>query len=155
PAEICVSGIAQICLRGSRETACRVEVARTLTGERFVVGKGVFTGRRDRRFVQTLGIQLTALDASQLRADQCGAALEILRATLRPGVELSVMGAHGVDMNWPFVIRCRVDVRRVRECAVEVILGFFRKRSYGPRETLSLPGRLNGRRPVSGERARL
>src|SRR5262245_39606392 len=155
PAEISVTSVAQICLRDGLEAARRVEVARTLVGERFVVDEGAFASRLDRGFVEALGIQLPAFDTSTLRADQCGAALEILRATLRPGVELSVMGGQRLDMGGPFVIRCRIAARCVRERAVKVILGFFRERSYGSHQTLSLPGRLSGRRPLSGERARL
>src|SRR5262245_31138005 len=155
PAEVSVTSVAQICLGDGLEAARRVEATRTLVGERFVVDEGAFAGRLDRGFVEALGIQLPAFDASSLRADQCGAALEILRATLRPCVELSVMRGQSLEMRWAFVIRCRVEARGVRERTVKVILSFFRKRSYGSHQTLRLPGRLHGRRPLSGERARL
>src|SRR5262249_26254657 len=104
-------------------------------------------------FVEVLGIQLPAFDTSTLRADQGGAALEILRATLRPRDELPVMRGQRLDMSWAFVIRCRVDARCVRERAEKVILGFFRERSSGSHQRVALPGRLDGRRPLSGERA--
>jgi hypothetical protein len=47
--------------------------------------------RPDRLRVQLLGIDDAAVDACDLRADQCRATLEILRTMRRPDVELSVM----------------------------------------------------------------
>jgi hypothetical protein len=41
--------------------------------------------------LETLGIELAAFDPGDLRPDQCGAVLEILRAIRRPDFELSVV----------------------------------------------------------------
>ena len=48
------------------------------------MNKAVVAGRADGLFVEALGVELPAFEASDLGADQCGAVLEILRAVLRP-----------------------------------------------------------------------
>ena len=98
PAEIAVTGIAQIRMRNGLEAACGVEARRKLVGERFVVHEAVCARRTDRLFVQAFGVQLPAFDASDLRADQRGAVCEILRAVLRPCHQLSVVGGQRLDM---------------------------------------------------------
>ena len=57
------------------------------------MNKAVGAGRADGLFVEAFGIELAALDAGDLGADQRGAVLEILRAIRRPDLELPVMRA--------------------------------------------------------------
>ena len=75
-------------MRDFLEAARRVEARGELVGERLVVDKAVCAGRADGLFVEALGIELAAFDPGDLRADQRGAVLEILRAILRPDLEL-------------------------------------------------------------------
>ena len=60
--------------------------------------EAVVARRPDGLFVQPLGIELAAFEARDLRADQRGAVREILRAVLRPDLELSVVGGQRLDM---------------------------------------------------------
>jgi hypothetical protein len=45
----------------------------------------------DRALVQSLGVELTAFDAGDLRSHKGGSVLEILRAIRRPDLELPVV----------------------------------------------------------------
>ena len=69
------------------------------------MNKAVVAGRADGLFVEALGIELAAFDAGDLGADQRGAVLEILRAVLRPDLELLVMGGQRLQMRWPLARR--------------------------------------------------
>src|ERR1700754_2646207 len=73
------------------EPARCVEARGRLVRQSFVLHETVFMCRADRLLVQLLGIDDAAVDACDLRADQCRAALEIRRTMRRPDLELSVM----------------------------------------------------------------
>ena len=97
PAQVAVAGIAHD--RASAnwlEPARPVEARGTLVGDRFIVDKAILARRADGLFVQTFGIEVAALQAGDLGADQRGAVLEILRAILRPDLELLVMRSDSV-----------------------------------------------------------
>ena len=79
-------------MRDLVEATRRVESRGEFIGECLIVDKAVCMRRPDGLFVEMLGIELAAFDASDLCADQCGAVLEILRTIRRPDFELSVMG---------------------------------------------------------------
>ena len=83
--------------------------------------------RADGLFVETLGIELAALDAGDLGADQRGAVLEILRAILRPDLELPVMRSHSVEVLLSLAGRRRVAAGGPGQRAVEVIFGFLER----------------------------
>ena len=112
-------------MRDLLETTCRVEACSDFIGERLVVDKAVCVCRADGLFVKMLGIELTALDAGDLRAHQRGAVFEILRAIRRPDLELSVVRDQSLDMLPSLVGRCRLAGCGLRECTVEVILCRF------------------------------
>ena len=97
PAQIAVAGVPQIHMGNLLEATRRVEARGEFVGERLVVDKAVGAGRADGLFVEPLGIELAAFDAGDLRADQRGAVLEILRAILGPDLELSVVGGQCLD----------------------------------------------------------
>ena len=88
PTQVAVAGVAQIHIRDLLEPTRRVEARGEFVGERLVVNKAVGAGRADGLFVEALGLELAALRARDLRADQRGAVLEILRAIRRPDLEL-------------------------------------------------------------------
>ena len=85
-------------MRDLLEAARRVEARGELVGERLVVDEAVGVGRADGLFVKMLGVELAAFDPRDLRADQRGAVLEVLRAILRPDLELSVVGGQSLEM---------------------------------------------------------
>ena len=66
------------------EATCGVEASGKLIGDRLIVDKAVGARRTDSLFVKALGVKLAALQTRNLRRDQRGAVLEILRTILRP-----------------------------------------------------------------------
>ena len=88
PTQIAVAGVLQIHTGDLLESTRRVEARGEFVGERLVVNKAVGPGRADGLFVKTLGVELAAFDAGNLRADQRGTVFEILRAIRRPELEL-------------------------------------------------------------------
>ena len=108
PTQIAVAGVPQIHLGNRLEAARRVEARGQFVGERLIVNKAVGAGRANRLFVEVLGIELAALEAGDLGADQGGAVLEIVRAIRRPELELLVMRSDSVQMLLPL----RRPVRR-------------------------------------------
>src|SRR5712692_7940378 len=112
-------------MRDLLETACCVEAPGDLAGERLIMNKAVCVRRADRLFVQTLGIELTAFEACDLGAHQCGTGLEILRAILRPYFELSMVSGQSPEMLLSLVVRCRIPGCGVGKRTIEVKLCRF------------------------------
>ena len=81
------------------------------------MNKAVGAGRADGLFVEALGIELPAFDARDLRADQRGAILEIVRAIRRPDLELAVVGGQCLDVLLPLVGRSRRSQDAARDSA--------------------------------------
>src|ERR1700675_4087027 len=79
-------------MRDVVESTRRIESRGQLVRQSFVLDETVFMCRPDRLLVQLLGIDDAAVDACDLRTDQCRAALEIVRTMRSPDFELSVMG---------------------------------------------------------------
>src|SRR5438132_621100 len=96
--EVAVPGVPQVHMRDLLEAACRVEARSEFVGERLIVDKAVCVRRADGLLVKTLGIELAALNASDLGTHQRAPVFEILRAILRPCFELSVMGDQSLKM---------------------------------------------------------
>src|ERR1700674_2382113 len=93
PTQIAVAGIAQVDVCELGEPAARVAARGHFVADRFVVDKAIGASRADGQFVKAHRVMLAALDTSNLRGYQCGAVLKILRAVLRPDLQLSVMGS--------------------------------------------------------------
>jgi hypothetical protein len=91
PTQIAGAGVLQIHTGDLLEATCRVEAGGQFIGERLIVNKAVGASRADGLFVEALGIKLPAFDPRYLGSDQRGAVLEIVRAIVRPGLELFVM----------------------------------------------------------------
>ena len=118
--------------------------------------KAVGAGRADGLFVEALGVELAAFEAGDLGADQRGAVLEILRAVLRPDLELAGDGRpEPPDAAGCSSRRCRIAECRARERAVEMILRRLEECWRRPEQRLRLRCRLDGGRIVAGEEARL
>ena len=80
PAQVTVARLSQINVREIFETARPVEARGQFVGDRLIVDEAVGARRADGLFVEPIGVELAALDARNLGADQRGAVLEILRA---------------------------------------------------------------------------
>src|SRR5580692_11509791 len=122
PTEIAVARVPQIDMRKLFEATRRVEARGQFVGERLVVDKAVGAGRADGLFVKVHGIECAAFDPGDLRPDQCGAVLEILRAICRPDLELSVVRDQSLNMLPSLAGRCELAGCRPAECTVEVVL---------------------------------
>ena len=119
------------------------------------MNKPVGAGRADGLFVEAHRVNIAALEASDLGADQRGAVLEILRAIRRPDLELPVMCGDSVQVPWPLV-GCRgIAGGGLRQRAVEVIFRRFELRNRGPQQPVCSRRGLDGRRIVARKEARL
>src|SRR5262245_37036841 len=123
PPPVAIPGVSEVGPGNPLEATTRVEARRQLVGERLVLNKLVLACRLDGRFVQPLGIQLPAFDPGNFGANQCGAVFEVLRAMLRPDIELSLMKGQSFQMLYALVGRCGVAVCRASKRAVKVVFG--------------------------------
>ena len=92
------------------------------------MNEAIVAGRADRLFVEALGIELAALDPRDLGADQRGAVLEILRAILRPDLQLPVMRSDSVEVLLSLAGRRGVATGGSGQRGVKVIFGFLEVR---------------------------
>ena len=143
-------------MRDLLEAARRVEARGQFVGERLVVDKAVCAGRADGLFVEPLGVELAAFDACDLRADQRGAVLEILRAVLRPDLELPVVGGQSLEMLLPLVGGCGIAGCRAGQRAIEVDIPPSRTCDGDVQSSrCAFDDGIDGRRIVAGKEARL
>ena len=120
-------GVSYVRMRDRFKTTRRVEARGQLVGERLIVDKAVCAGRADGLFVEALGIELAALNACNLRANQRGAVFEILRAIFCPYFQLSVV-RRPEPRNAAVAGRQRgVTACGVGQRAIEVIFRRFKK----------------------------
>src|SRR5262249_22610026 len=108
PTGIAVTSLAQICMGDDLEAACGVESSRKLVGNGLIVNDPVRPRRTDCLLVEPLGIELTAFDPCDLRADQRGAVFEILRAILCPDLEPPMVRGQSLEMLLSSVRSCGV-----------------------------------------------
>ena len=85
--------------------------------------KAVCASRVDGPFVQAHRIKIAAFDPGNFSANQRGAVLEVLRAILRPDIELSLVKGHRLQMLLALVARRGVAACSARQRAVKVIFG--------------------------------
>src|SRR5216683_4768111 len=104
------------------ESTGRVEAGSEFIGERLIVNKAVCAGRADGLLVEVHRVNIAAVDASNLGADQRGAGFEILRAILRPYFELPVMGCESLDMLSAPVGGRGIAGRGLAKRTIEVVL---------------------------------
>src|SRR6185295_14090457 len=155
PLPVAVPGVPEVGPGNPLEATTRVETRRQFVGECLVLNKLVFACRRDGRFVQALGVQLSTFDAGDFRADQERAVFEILGAVLRPFHELPVVGGQGLEM-----LRAFFGGRRITTCGMAqrtIEMGFRRlKKGWGcPEQGLRIQRGVHRGPVVSGHEARL
>ena len=78
--------------------------------------------RVDSVLVKMFGIEFAAFYSRDLRAHQCSAIFEILRAMLRPYFELPVVICQSLEMLLSLIGRCGIPVCCVRKRAIEAKL---------------------------------
>src|SRR5271165_4589432 len=96
PTQVTVAGVLQIHTCNLLETTRLVEARRKLIGERLILDKAVFAGRTDCLFVEAHSLSVATFEAGDLRPNQRGAVLEILRTTVRPHLQCVVMTPDGL-----------------------------------------------------------
>ena len=96
PTQVAVSGVPQVERGNLVKPARPVEGGSALIGDRLVVDEAVDAGRADGLLVEAHRVNIAAFDARDLRADQRGAVLEVLRAVVGPLLELAVVAGQGL-----------------------------------------------------------
>src|ERR1700730_9016381 len=96
PKQIAVAGVLQIHSGNFLEATRRIEAGGEFIGNLLIVNEAVGAGRADGLFVEAHRVNIAAVDASNLGADQRGAVLEIVGAIRRPELELLVMRSDSV-----------------------------------------------------------
>src|SRR5262249_37775684 len=111
----------------------------------------------DGLFVQAHGIQIATFDPGNFGVNQCGAVFEVLRAILRPDVELSLMKGQSLQMLLALVARRGVAACGSRQRAVQLIFGCLERQIRGryPPKRLGMRGALDSACVVAGKKARL
>ncbi len=89
--------------------------------------KAVCARGADGLLVQAHGIEVAAFYSRDLRADERGTVFKILRAILRPDLELSMVSGQRLEMLLSLVGSCGVPGCRVGKRAIEVKLCRFEK----------------------------
>ena len=89
------------------------------------MNKAVGAGRADGLFVEAHRLNIAAVDASNLSANQRGAVLEIVLAIRRPHLELLVMRRDRIQVLLPVSQGRGIAGGGSRQRAVQVILGRF------------------------------
>src|SRR6266436_3505208 len=122
PTEVAIACAPQIQVRDLPEPTRRVKARGQFVSERLIVNKAICAGRADRLLVETLSIELAALDPGDLCADKRSAVLEILRAVPRPNVKLVVVGFQGLEMPRFLIGRRGIPGCRVGKRVIEAKL---------------------------------
>src|ERR1700730_18643354 len=103
----------------------RVKARGHFVGESLIMDKAICASRADGLFVKVHGIERAAFDPGDLRPDQRGAILEVLRPNRRPHLELSVVRDQSLDMLPSLAGRYGLAGCRFGKCPVKVIIRRF------------------------------
>ncbi len=78
--------------------------------------------RTDRLFIEAHRVDIAALEARNLRPYESGAVREMLRATLRPDLQLPVMGSQGVEVRLSLLGSCGIATGGFGQRTVKAII---------------------------------
>src|SRR5215831_1346819 len=109
------------------KASCRVEAGSNLVGNRLIVDESMHVCRADGLFIKAFGVDHAAFNPGNLGANERCPIFEILRAMLRPDLELSVVRSQRLQMLPALVGRSGVAGCSARKCAVKVIFSLFEK----------------------------
>src|SRR5262249_46158131 len=98
PTLIAIPCLEQVGISELVEAPGRIEPRGELVGDRFVVDEAVVVRGADGLFVELFSVEHAALDPRDLRAYQCSAIGEILRAMPRPYLVLFMVSSQGLEM---------------------------------------------------------
>src|SRR5215470_158848 len=104
------------------EASCRIEACRDLPSDRLIVDESIRVRRADGLFIKAFGVDHAAFNPGNLGANECCPVFEILRAMLRPDLELSVVSGQNLEMLLSLVGRCGIPVCRVGKRTIEAKL---------------------------------
>src|SRR5271166_2796173 len=96
PILVTAPGVSQMGQGIGLKAARRVESRRNLAGERLIMDEAVRPGGATGLLVELFGVEMAPVEAGDLRADQRGAAREVLRAVVSPVLELAMVGGQGI-----------------------------------------------------------
>jgi hypothetical protein len=125
PPQVAVPGVAQIELRDLLEAARGLEARRQFVGKRLVVDKPVCPCRADGLVVKVHRIKRPVFETSDLRPEQCSAVGEVLRAMLRPRLDLPAVCGQRFDVLLPFAGRGKVARSCMGKPGIKVVLSRF------------------------------
>ena len=117
--------------------------------------EAVCAGGANGLLVEPLGVKLAPFEARDLRADQRGAAREVLRAVLGPVLELAMVGGQGLQVAGSLRNGGRLAERGPRQRSVEMVLRPLEDDWRHPEEAFRFRRRGDGGGVVVGEDARL
>src|SRR5580704_6417155 len=138
PLLVAGSGISQISIGDSRQTARPVKIRREFVGYALIVDKTVRARRSDGLFVEVFGCERPAFNARDLCMDQRGTVFEICRAMLGPYFELPGVSCQGIEMALFFVGGCTIPVCGVSEGGIEAEIGRFQLPRRSPIQLVRL-----------------
>ena len=154
PAEIAVTSVSQIPAPCKLEATGGIEACRKLTGDCLVMNKAVCLRRTDGLFVKVHGVECAVFNPGNLRADECGAILEIFGAVLRPGLELTMVGSQGLQVLDAFRGACRITERSPCQRGIQMVFRQIEERRR-VEQRFGIRCRCDRGRVITREEARL
>src|SRR5580698_2861470 len=155
PLLVAGSGISQISIGDSCQTARPVKIRREFVGYALIVDKTVRPCRSDGIFIEVFGFERPAFSARDFGMDQRGTVFEICWAMLCPHFELPGVICQGVEMALFFVGRCRIQVCGVSEGSIKAKISRFQLPRRSPIQLVRLKRGVRSRHNVSSKEPRL
>ena len=115
-------GVAQVEIGDLVEPSASIEFGSPFAGNRLIPDEAVVTRRTDRLFIETHRVDIAALEARNLRPYESGAIFEMLRATLRPGLQLPVMVSQSVEVRLSLLGSCGIATGGFGQRTVKAII---------------------------------
>ena len=142
PTQVAIPGVSKIRICARLIAAGEVELRSEFVRNALVLSEPVLPRRSDGLLIQALGVQFPAFDAGDLGADQRHAVREILRAILRPEIDLLMVGGECFQILGPLLARCKVVLSRPRERVIKKVFSRFKGKQKvfrGPKISPSPP----------------
>src|SRR5580658_1464366 len=155
PLLVASSGVSEISIGDSGQTARSVKIRREFAGDALIVDKTVRACRSDGLFIEAFGFKRPAFNARDLRMDQRGTVFKIWRAMLCPHFELPGVICQGVEMALFFLGRCRIPVCGVSEGSIKAEISRFQLPRRSPIQLIRLKRGVRSRHNVSSKEPRL